>query len=103
MFHAFHPEPPMTNNDIMRRFRYALDISNPVMISIFRQSGHVIDHSDLIDLLKKEDEDGYRECTPALMTLFLDGLIIHKRGRRESTAGQAEPPVDELTNNSILK
>lgn len=93
----------MTNNDILRRFRYALDISNPAMIDIFRQSGHDIDQTALMDLLKKEDEEGYRECTPVLMTLFLDGLIIHRRGRRESGAPPAAVNVEELTNNAILK
>jgi uncharacterized protein YehS (DUF1456 family) len=93
----------MTNNDILRRFRYALDISNSVMIDIFRQSGHEIDQSALIDLLKKEDDEGYRECTPGLMALFLDGLIIHKRGRRDTAAVPAVPHDDELTNNAILK
>jgi uncharacterized protein YehS (DUF1456 family) len=93
----------MTNNDILRRFRYALDISNAAMIDIFRQSGYEIDQQTLIDLLKKEDEEGYRECTPALMTLFLDGLIIQKRGRRESAAFPVVQNSDELTNNAILK
>lgn len=32
----------MTNNDILRRFRYALDISNSTMIEIFRLSNHDI-------------------------------------------------------------
>lgn len=93
----------MTNNDILRRFRYALDISNITMIEIFKQTGHEIDQPTLIDLLKKEDEEGYRECTPELMMLFLDGLIIHKRGRRDAAAGKNAPHVDELTNNGILK
>jgi len=93
----------MTNNDILRRFRYALDISNSAMIDIFRQSGHELDQPSLIGLLKKEEEQGYQACTPALMTLFLDGLIIHKRGRRETAMASLAPSADELTNNAILK
>jgi len=93
----------MTNNDILRRFRYALDISNAAMIDIFRQSGHEIDQPGLMALLKKEEEEGYQECTPALMTLFLDGLIISKRGRRDSVAAPAAVPGEDLTNNAILK
>lgn len=93
----------MTNNDILRRFRYALDISNAAMIDIFRQSGHEIDQPALIALLKKEGEAGCRECTPMLMTHFLDGLIIQRRGRREPAAGTAAVETGELTNNAILK
>lgn len=93
----------MTNNDILRRIRYALDISNPGMISIFSFSGHVIEKSALEDLLKKEDEPGYLDCGNDLMRLFLDGLIVFKRGRRDSLPPHAAEPGAVLTNNSILK
>lgn len=93
----------MTNNDILRRVRYALDISNPTMIEIFKNSGCNIEQPTLIKFLKKEDEDDYIECSNPLMTFFLDGLIIHKRGRRESATGQVAKPDAALTNNTILK
>ena len=93
----------MTNNDILRRLRYALDISNPAMVEIFKLSGCNMEQSTLIKFLKKEDEEEYIECSNPLMTFFLDGLITHKRGRRESAAGQVAKPEAELTNNTILK
>lgn len=93
----------MTNNDILRRLRYALDISNPTMVEIFKFSGCNIEQPTLIKFLKKEDEDDYIECSNPLMTFFLDGFIVHKRGRRESPAGQTMKPDAELANNTILK
>lgn len=93
----------MNNNDILRRLRYALDISNPAMIEIFQLSGCSIEQPTLIKLLKKEEEDDFIACSNPLMSLFLDGLIVHKRGRRESEAGQAPKPDASLNNNSILK
>lgn len=93
----------MTNNDILRRLRYALDISNPGMVEIFKLSGCNIEQPTLIKFLKKEDEEDYIECSNPLMTFFLDGLIIHKRGRRESSTEQVSKPPAELTNNTILK
>ena len=48
----------MTNNDILRRLRYALEIKDSKMIEIFKLSDHSIAKSDLIDLLKKEEEEG---------------------------------------------
>ncbi len=93
----------MTNNDILRRLRYALDISNPGMIEIFKISGCNIEQPTLIKFLKKEDEDDYIECSNPLMTFFLDGLIVQKRGKRETAEGQAAKPGAELTNNTILK
>ena len=93
----------MTNNDILRRLRYALDISDPVMIKIFKLSEHEIDQSGLTALLKKEDEEGYVDCSDKVMELFLDGLIVHRRGRRETKPGQVKKSDSPLTNNVILK
>ena len=93
----------MNNNDILRRLRYALDISNPAMIEIFQLSGCSMEQPTLIKLLKKEEEDEFIECSNPLLSLFLDGLIVHKRGRRESDAGEAPKPDAELGNNAILK
>lgn len=93
----------MTNNDILRRLRYALDISDPAMISIFKLSGHDIKQQELSGILKKEDEAGFLDCSNILMSLFLDGLIIHKRGQREPASGHAENKDALLTNNLILK
>ena len=93
----------MTNNDILRRLRYALEIKDSKMIEIFKLSDHSIAKSDLIDLHKKEEEEGYVECSDVVMELFLDGLIIHKRGKREMMPGQVETQDSPLTNNVILK
>ena len=92
----------MNNNDVLRRLRYAMDISNPTMIEIFQLSGCTIEQPTLIKLLKKEEEEDFIACSNPLMSLFLDGLIVQKRGRRET---DAEPPKPDaaLSNNAILK
>ena len=93
----------MNNNDILRRLRYALDISNPTMIEIFQLSGCSIEQPTLIKLLKKEEEEEFISCSNPLMSFFLDGLIVQRRGRRESDDGQAPKPDASLNNNTILK
>jgi len=93
----------MNNNDILRRLRYALDISNPTMIEIFKLSGCSIEQPTLIKLLKKEEEEDFISCSNPLLSLFLDGLIVQKRGRRESDAEQPPQPDASLNNNAILK
>jgi uncharacterized protein YehS (DUF1456 family) len=93
----------MNNNDILRRLRYALDISNPTMIEIFQLSGCSIEQPTLIKLLKKEEEDDFIACSNPLLSFFLDGLIVHKRGRRDSADLQPPKPDTELGNNAILK
>ncbi len=93
----------MNNNDILRRLRYALDIKDSTMIEIFKLSEYKISSSDLLDLLKKEEEGRYVECSSDVMKFFLDGLIIHKRGKRDTMPGQVEKQDSPLTNNGILK
>ena len=93
----------VTCNDILRRFRYALDISNTAMIEIFRLSNYEIDLSTLLNILKKEEEPGYLDCCSTVLGHFLDGLIVLKRGSRETSERSAVKPVVELTNNDILK
>lgn len=93
----------MTNNDILRRLRYALNFNNSTLIEIFKLSGHEIRPFEVDNLLKKEDENGYVECSSAIMELFLDGLVLYKRGRQDDRPGQVRQASAELTNNAILK
>ncbi|MBI5739995.1 MAG: DUF1456 family protein [Nitrospirae bacterium] len=93
----------MTNNDILRRLRYALDINDSTMIGIFKLAGHELDQAALTALLKKEFDEGYVECDDKVMGSFLDGLIIHKRGRKETAPDQPKKQDSPLTNNAILK
>ena len=93
----------MNNNDVLRRLRYALNISNPVMIEIFQISGCTLEQPTLIKLLKKEEEEEFIACSNPLLSFFLDGLIIHKRGRRDSAETEAPKPDASLNNNAILK
>jgi uncharacterized protein YehS (DUF1456 family) len=93
----------MTNNDILRQLRYALNIGDSAMIEIFKLAGHEIEQSDLTDLLKKEDDEGFVNCSDDVLGYFLDGLILHRRGRKEIRPGETRKPDSRLTNNAILK
>jgi uncharacterized protein YehS (DUF1456 family) len=51
--------------------------------------------------LRKEDEEGFVACDDRTLAHFLDGLIVHFRGRDES---QPLRPVEKrITNNLVLK
>lgn len=91
----------MTNNDVLRRLRYALDLSNPTTLQIFRLADHDIKQPELLAFLKKEGEEGYLELSGALLEAFLDGLIALRRGKRED--GTAVPRTGKIGNNDILK
>jgi len=93
----------MTNNDILRQLRYALNINDSTMIEIFKLADYEIEPSDLTSLLKKEDEEGFVNCGDAVLGYFLNGLILHKRGKKETEPGETRKPDSRLTNNAILK
>ena len=93
----------MTNNDIFRRLRYALDLSNKTVIEVFQLSGMEMIQSDVLALLKKEAEEGYLECSDLVLDAFLDGLIVQKRGNRQGEADKPKMTVKHLTNNEILR
>ncbi len=93
----------MINNDVLRRVRYALDLSDPLMIQIFALGGKEISREDLLDRLKKDSQEGFVELDNDAMDAFLKGLITHKRGTLEEKSGQAPKPELALNNNSILK
>lgn len=52
-------------------------------------------------MLKKEDEEDFFNINDRIMTLFLDGFIIYKRG--ENPNQTVVKKEKRLTNNDILK
>ena len=93
----------MDNNDVLRRFRYALDVKDATMVKIFKLGNCNVDLAGVKALLKKDDEPDYRICRDDLMGLFLDGLIIYNRGVRENSGSSVSPRPQPLNNNLILK
>jgi len=93
----------VTNNDILRRFRYALDISNPKMLEAFLSAGHEIDQTELLALLKKEGEEGFMDCSNSLLEGFFDGFITVRRGKQEGVSPKPASAGKERINNIILR
>ena len=91
----------MTNNDILRRLRYALNINDAKIAETVTCTGRQTTADEVINWLKREDEAGYIEMSPALLCRFLDGLIIDRRGPHPS--GNVPEPMEFLSNNEILK
>ncbi len=89
----------MTNNDILRRIRYAFDFSDSKMIAIFGLADHKVSREQISAWLKKEDDPSYQSCSDTLLATFLNGLINHKRGKKE---GVQPTPEKRLTNNIIF-
>jgi uncharacterized protein YehS (DUF1456 family) len=89
----------VTNNDILRRVRYAFDFSDSRMTAIFSLANLDVTRAQLSDWLKKEDDSAYQNCTDIQLAIFLNGLITDRRGKKE---GPQPEPERRLTNNIIL-
>lgn len=112
----------MNNNDRLVRLRYALDIKDTEMVEIFKLGGLEIAKEDIkkmLDKAKKQDADNAKEndfqeneymkkCSNQTLEIFLNGLIIFKRGKKESAVNEPEKKApmmitNENVNNMLLK
>jgi len=91
----------MTNNDTLRRLRYALNRNDRAIAEITSKSGRQTTEAEVINWLKLEDEPGFIALPDADLCSFLDGLIVEKRGPHPS--GSVPAPMEYLSNNEILK
>jgi uncharacterized protein YehS (DUF1456 family) len=80
-----------------------LDLSDIKVVEITKlvDPAFPIEKSDVQAFLRKEDDPDYAECSNAVLAHFLDGLIIHCRGRDESLPPR--PVEKRITNNVVLK
>ncbi len=76
----------MTNNEIIKKLRIALDLKEIDMIEIFEMSGYEIKKSELSGVFRKEGHKNYKVCSDLLLNHFLNGYIIQKRGVQENNA-----------------
>lgn len=90
----------MTNNDILRRIRYTFDFSDSKMIGLFTMGGHEVTRSQISDWLKKEDDPSFIELNDYQLAIFLNGMIIDKRGKKD---GDLPVPEKRLNNNIIFR
>lgn len=93
----------MIHNDVLRRLRYALNYTDSALVEIFALGGHSVTPENVANFLKRDDEPGYLECESSEMECFLNGLIIHRRGRREGAPPPTLNPNVILINNDVLK
>jgi len=90
----------MTKNDILRRIRYTFDFSDAKMISIFALAEHKVTRAEISDWLKREEDPAYQTLYDDELAVFLNGLIIERRGKKD---GPIPKPERKLSNNVILK
>lgn len=73
----------MTNNDILKKLRVALHLRDDQIVEILKLVDFRISKSELGAFFRKEDHPNYKECGDQILRNFLNGLVIHMRGKRE--------------------
>ena len=93
----------MINNDILRSVRYMLDLCDGRVAELIQLADPsvVLDKADVQAFLLKEDEPGFVAVNDRLLGLFLDGLIVDRRGRQDGAPPRA--PDKRVSNNVVLK
>ena len=78
----------VTNNEILRRIRYIFDFSDSKMTTIFGIADYMVTREQISNWLKKDDDPAYQECDNTQLVIFLNGMIIDKRGKKEKMCSQ---------------
>lgn len=97
----------MDNNGVMRSLRYLLHYDDARMAELLVLGGYRGEKKEggrealMTGLLKREDEEGFFACSDEVLTNFLDGLILYRRG--PSDKPKPTPRTYSINNNIILK
>ena len=73
----------MTNNDIFKKLRVALQLRDEQILEILALVDFRMDKPELNALFRADDHLNYMECGDQVLRNFLNGLIIHLRGTKE--------------------
>ncbi|CAA6800147.1 MAG: Unknown protein [uncultured Sulfurovum sp.] len=91
----------MQTNDILFKLKTALSLENEQIIEAYKLADFEMTEERLVSIMKRRQDKGFEEATFEELGVFLDGLVLLKRGPSDKVAN--EDDVVELTNNLILK
>jgi uncharacterized protein YehS (DUF1456 family) len=72
----------LTNNDILKKLRVALKLTNDDILEILALEKFMITKGALGDFFRADDHPSYVSAGDQVLRKFLDGLITYKRGPR---------------------
>ena len=76
----------MTNNDVLKKLRIALDLKEADRFAIFALTEHKINKAELSGYFRKPGHKNYKECSDDVLQAFLDGYIVFRRGPKDAAA-----------------
>ena len=88
-------------NEILYRIHKALGLTREEMLEAYRLAEYPMEAAHLEALLKRRNDKAFHLCSYEELGVFLDGLILLKRGPSPKKANDND--AIPLTNNLILK
>ena len=73
----------MDNNDVFKKLRVALHLRDDEIVQILKLVDYEITKTELSAVFRKDDHPNYKPCGDQLLRNFLNGLIVHMRGKQE--------------------
>ncbi|HCN84300.1 MAG TPA: DUF1456 domain-containing protein [Sphingobacteriaceae bacterium] len=77
----------MSNNDIMKKLRVALQLRDDDIVKILELVDFRITKTELGAIFRNEDHPNFKLCGDQILRNFLNGLVIYKRGPKKSEPG----------------
>jgi len=90
----------LTNNDILRRLRYAFNWRDKEVVKICALVEQTVTEETVAGWLKQDDVEGFIMLNDKTFAHFLNGFIIQQRGRRDGELPKAE---SRLGNNAVFQ
>ena len=85
----------MTNNDILKKLRVALQLRDEQIVSILELVDFRISKGELGNFFRNVDHPKYMECGDQILRNFLNGLVIYLRGTKD----EPKHPMEVLQQN----
>lgn len=97
----------MNNNELLKKMTDTMKLSNEDVSKIFGLGDLPITADEVPDIFEDYGDD-QMECTNLMLESFLNGLIVYKRGPKETKPGENVKPklaidVRKNRNNVVLK
>lgn len=80
----------MTNNDIFKKLRVALQLRDDQIVSILELVDFRISKGEVGNFFRSEDHPKYMECGDQVLRNFLNALVVHLRGTKENPKNPME-------------
>ncbi|ESU21347.1 hypothetical protein FCR2A7T_06440 [Flavobacterium cauense R2A-7] len=74
----------MTNNDIFKKLRVALQLRDDQIVEILELVDFRISKGEIGNFFRNEEHEKYMECGDQVLRNFLNALVIYLRGTKEN-------------------